>query len=200
METLKGIRSIARDLAIEEHGKVNQVYGGYLPYQYHLELVQAVAQKYISLIPEKDRDVVLAACWLHDTLEDCHVTYNDVMTTLDKAYGLDIRRDEPKEVAEIVYAVTNEKGRTRKERANDAYYEGIKNTKYATFVKLCDRIANVLYSCMFGSNMFEMYRKEQKEFEGFLRSAKYSIMWSDLNYLFDTKEFGFEPFYIKSNF
>jgi (p)ppGpp synthase/HD superfamily hydrolase len=80
------------------------------------------------------------------------VSYNDVKDALGQ------------EVADIVYAVTNEKGKNRKERANDKYYEGIRNTPGAVFVKLCDRIANVQYSKMTGSRMFEMYKKENINF------------------------------------
>jgi hypothetical protein len=68
------------------------------------------------------------------------------------------------DAADIIYAVTNEKGKNRKERANDKYYEGIRNTPGAVFVKLCDRIANVQYSKMTGSRMFEMYKKENDDF------------------------------------
>lgn len=172
---------LAPDWAKTKHNEINHKYGGYLPYAYHLRLVVSVAQKYISLVPEEDRELVIAACWLHDTLEDCHISYNDIK----KTFGTDL--------AELVYALTNEKGRTRKDRANDAYYKGIRDTKYAVFIKLCDRFANALYSCMFGSSQFEMYKGEQSHFEKSLRGAQYSQMWSDLNNLFNTKTFGFEP-------
>lgn len=48
--------------------------------------------------------------------------------------------------AEIVYALTNDKGRTRAERAGEKYYQGIRETPYAPFVKLADRLANITYS------------------------------------------------------
>jgi (p)ppGpp synthase/HD superfamily hydrolase len=98
------------------------------------------------------RDACLTACWGHDLIEDCRVSYNDVVSNL----GL--------EAADIVYALTNEKGKSRNDRANDRYYEGIRNTPGAVFVKLCDRIANVQYSSMTGSRMFEMYKKENNNF------------------------------------
>lgn len=60
--------------------------------------------------------------------------------------------------------MTNEKGRTRKDRANDKYYEGIRNTPYAVFVKLCDRIANVQYGIENGGTMVEKYRTENRHF------------------------------------
>jgi (p)ppGpp synthase/HD superfamily hydrolase len=68
------------------------------------------------------------------------------------------------EAADIVYAVTNDKGKNRKERAGERYYLGIRNTPGAVFVKLCDRIANVQYSKMTKSRMFEMYKKENIDF------------------------------------
>jgi (p)ppGpp synthase/HD superfamily hydrolase len=97
-------------------------------------------------------DACFRATWGHDLIEDCRVSYNDVKEQLGQ------------EAADIIYAVTNEKGKNRKERANDKYYEGIRNTPGAVFVKLCDRIANVQYSKMTKSRMFEMYKKENDEF------------------------------------
>jgi len=98
------------------------------------------------------RTACLRAAWGHDLIEDTRVSYNDVKEQLGQ------------EAADIIYAVTNEKGKNRKERANEKYYEGIRNTPGAVFVKLCDRIANVQYSKMTGSRMFEMYKKENDSF------------------------------------
>ena len=47
---------------------------------------------------------------------------------------------------EIVYALTNEKGRNRHERANAKYYEGIRVIPYAPLVKAADRLANNTYA------------------------------------------------------
>ena len=88
----------------------------------------------------------------HDTIEDSRLTYNDVKEVAGEA------------VANIVYAVSNEKGKTRKERANENYYNGICNTPYATFVKLCDRLANVKYSQENNSMMLLVYKKENENF------------------------------------
>jgi (p)ppGpp synthase/HD superfamily hydrolase len=94
------------------------------------------------------------------------------------------------EVADIVYAVTNEKGKNRKERGGVKYYEGIRQTPGAVFVKLCDRIANVQYSKMTKSRMFEMYRKENDDFltkigYTFNNSHQYSKMFDYLIDLFE---------------
>ena len=143
---------------IDQHVKTNHWYDEYLPYEFHLRMVAQAAKDFIHLIPDSNdgenssRDNVTLAAYGHDLIEDTRVSYNDVKSVL----GF--------EAAEIVYAVSNEKGKNRKERANDKYYEGIRNTPGAVFVKLCDRIANVQYSKMTGSRMFEMYKKENPEF------------------------------------
>jgi len=155
---------------IKQHKNTNHMYDTYLPYEFHLRMVANVAEKYKYLLDDKldyyprsnffskDQDIVslqtacMRAVWGHDLIEDCRISYNDVKSNLGQ------------EAADIVYAVSNEKGKTRKERANAAYYKGIRQTPGATFVKLCDRIANVQYSKMTGSRMFEMYKKENFHF------------------------------------
>lgn len=140
------------DWIVKQHKETNHMYDAYLPYEFHLRMVVGVYEKFKYLIePISDTDVYLA-CWAHDTIEDTRVTYNDVKEVLGY------------EVAELVYALTNEKGKNRKERANEKYYKGIRQIKYAVFVKLCDRIANIEYSKMSGSRMFELYRKENDNF------------------------------------
>jgi len=179
---------------VDKHNETNHMYDTYLPYEFHLRMVAHVGEKYKYLLDNKDYftgDVVvnpkvqvstvracMTACWSHDLIEDCRVSYNDVVDVLGQ------------EAAEIIYAVTNEKGKNRKERANEKYYEGIRNTKGAVFVKLCDRIANVQYSKMTGSRMFEMYKKENDEFMTKLGSTwcttePYFEMFQYLNGLFE---------------
>jgi (p)ppGpp synthase/HD superfamily hydrolase len=182
----------AEQYAILKHAETNHMYDKYLPYEFHLRMVNKVGQDFKHLLDDtldyftnelacKPRvpacvtlqQACMDATWAHDLIEDCRVTYNDVKDELGQ------------EVAEIVYAVTNEKGKTRSERANDTYYEGIRKTKGATFVKLCDRIANVQYSKMTGSRMFEMYKKEQSHFEHMLETEEYKPMWDYLRSLFN---------------
>jgi (p)ppGpp synthase/HD superfamily hydrolase len=139
---------------IEQHHNTNHYYDTYLPYEFHLRMVYQAAQDFIHLVDGEMmfKQSCLLATWGHDLIEDCRVSYNDVKEHLGQ------------EAADIVYAVSNEKGKTRAERANDKYYEGIRNTPGAVFVKLCDRIANVQYSKMTKSRMFEMYKKENINF------------------------------------
>ena len=63
--------------AIEAHNNTNHLYDG-KPYSVHLSMVSMIAQKYIDCIPEQAQSDVLSACWLHDTIEDCRMTYNDI--------------------------------------------------------------------------------------------------------------------------
>lgn len=141
----------AREYAIASHKDTNHLYDN-LPYDFHLAMVVDVAIKFSYLIPTEHQHNVIAACWVHDCIEDCRQTYNDVLKATNE------------EVAEIAYALTNEKGKSRKERANDKYYAGIRNTPFASFVKLCDRIANVKYSLSQGSKMYEKYKLENESF------------------------------------
>jgi (p)ppGpp synthase/HD superfamily hydrolase len=143
---------------IDQHSKTNHWYDEYLPYEFHLRMVAQAAKDFIDLVTDSndgetsDREVIILAAYGHDLIEDTRVSYNDVKEVLGHR------------AADIVYAVSNEKGKSRKERANEKYYEGIRNTPGAVFVKMCDRIANVQYSKMTKSRMFEMYKKENAEF------------------------------------
>lgn len=165
---------IAKQLAEQWHEEVNHKYDD-MPYAVgHLQQVVNVAKRFNYLIPEKDRPNVYAACWLHDSIEDTRRTFNN------------IKKETNETIADIVYALTNEKGRTRKERANDNYYKGIRNTEYATFVKICDRIANLEHAKKTKSRMFEMYFKEHPDFLEHLYDARYDDMFNYINELFSS--------------
>lgn len=164
------IEEIAREHAIECHQKINHLYND-KPYSFHLEKVREVGEKYKHNIPEDDRDDVFAAEYEHDTIEDTDCSFSDIVKLLNLR------------VAMIVKAVTTGKG-TRKEKFNDDYYRNIKNTKYATFVKLCDRISNVEQG-LFQTKLFEMYKKEHPHFKEMLYvKGEYEDMWKHLDSLF----------------
>lgn len=147
---------------IEQHSKTGHTYGEMNePYSVHLHRVNNIAKTFFYLIeenlsrhvPSSDVAVVIQlACYGHDLIEDTRNTYNDVKNVLGE------------QAADIIYALTNEKGKNRAERANDKYYEGVRNTPYAVFVKLCDRIANVQYSIETQSSIIKAYRKENEKF------------------------------------
>ena len=68
----------AENFAIISHGNTNHYYDEYLPYEFHLRMVVKAAKDFIKLVPKDLRDNVIAACWLHDAIEDVRLTYNDV--------------------------------------------------------------------------------------------------------------------------
>ena len=137
--------------AIQKHKDTNHKYGEH-DYDFHLNMVYETAKKFIHLVDPQEQENVLAACWVHDIIEDARETYNDV------------KKETNGTIAELAYALTNEKGRNRAERANEKYYKGIRETRNASFIKFCDRIANVTHSKKNGSRMFEKYKDENEDF------------------------------------
>jgi len=157
----------AKRYAIDCHEMTLHRYDG-KPYATHLQMVFDTAGKFIYLVPEQHRENVLAACWVHDVIEDCRQTYNDVKKATNT------------EIAELAYALTNEKGKTRSERANDKYYEGIRQMPFAAFIKVCDRIANYEYSKRQGSKMADVYEKEMDSFIAKLYDVRYEELFKYL--------------------
>ncbi len=155
-----------RDRAHMLHDSVNQHYDKTHPYGFHLDMVADSVFKYGYLVCQSPADVlpVFFAAFYHDSIEDARLTYNDVT----KAARLFMGDEQAYIAAEMVYALTNEKGRTRAERANERYYQGIRETPYAPFLKLADRLANITYSCTHGNqsnkHMRQIYRDELPHF------------------------------------
>lgn len=143
----------AQRYATVVHG--GQVYNDEVPYVDHLTDVFAVIKRFGL----SDDEEIASATWLHDSIEDTRTSYNDIKAR----FGV--------EVAELVYAVTDERGRNRKERHAKTYPKikaaGIK----ATQLKLADRIANVEYGSANGGKA-AMYREEQAEFEEGIRTLE----------------------------
>jgi (p)ppGpp synthase/HD superfamily hydrolase len=141
----------AKAYAIRCHRDANHRYDGH-QYEVHLEMVYQYAQKHTVGLDPKLREAVLAAAWVHDAIEDARQTYNDVKQATNE------------QVAELAYALTNEKGRNRRERASVKYYAEMSLVPGARLLKACDRLANLDWSIRTGSRMFEMYRKEHQDF------------------------------------
>lgn len=157
----------AMNYAIRCHQDTNHTYNG-KPYYIHLKMVYDYGCRFASLLPAHQTDIALAACWVHDTIEDCRQTYNDVGNVLGK------------DIAEIAFALTNEKGRSREERANEKFYAGIKNAPPATFVKICDRLANAYYSMHHNSRMAAVYYRELGQFREKLWTEELRPMFEEL--------------------
>jgi (p)ppGpp synthase/HD superfamily hydrolase len=139
----------AKEFALKAHQ--GQRYGT-REYSFHLEAVVSIAKEF------KLDENIISACWLHDTMEDCKVSFQD----LKNIFG--------ERIAEIVYCVTDELGRNRKERKSKTYPK-IKSNNDALCVKLCDRIANMQQSFIDNNdNIISMYLKEHREFKKLLFS------------------------------
>jgi len=151
-----------------------QMYGTH-PYTYHLEQVEMVLNRFGF------NDVVLKiSAWLHDIIEDTECSYGQ------------IRHGFGEEIADIVYAVTNEMGRNRKERYAKTYPK-IKANKKALVLKLADRIANIEQAKGTNSKYVEMYIREWPNFYSYLFDSeendnRIKKMWIYLETLFKNSE------------
>ncbi|WP_128332182.1 HD domain-containing protein [Apibacter sp. HY039] len=125
----------ARQFSIQAHNQ--QKYGAY-PYEIHLgHVVEILIRNGLKFCTEEDY-TLLAAAWLHDILED---------TTISKE---ELTRKFNSNISEIVYALTDGRGNTRKEKKKEVYKKIIFNQN-AMIVKLADRIANVEFSIIHGN-------------------------------------------------
>ncbi len=144
MEYSEKIYNEARMVAFLAHkGHTYDIY----PYEKHLEDVVDIVKKFGF------SGKYIVGAYLHDGIEDANLSYNKIK----KAFGL--------EVAEIVYAVTDEIGRNRKEKKEKTYPK-IKANPDSLIVKLADRIANVEHGIRFDNEeKTKMYKKEFAEFK-----------------------------------
>lgn len=136
--------NLERALLVAERVHANQLYDIY-PYMYHIRSVVGIAQEL-----GYDESIQIA-CALHDSMEDGALSYKDI----HKGFGY--------EVAEIVYCVTDELGRNRKEKKEKTYPK-IRSLWKAVIVKICDRVANMKQSKTYNPNKWNMYVNEHDDF------------------------------------
>ena len=169
-----------RESAHTCHAHVNQMYDKQHPYGFHLDMVAEGVKRYGHTVCNNEEDVIplFFGAFYHDSIEDARLTYNDVKRTAAQW----MTEHQALLATEMVYALTNEKGRTRAERANDKYYQGIRDTAYAPFLKLADRRANITYSCFHSneanSNMKAVYQSEWPHFINSISSDKADARYS----------------------
>jgi (p)ppGpp synthase/HD superfamily hydrolase len=164
----------AMKYGVESHINVNQFYDEDKPYTVHLSMVYNYAVKYLEIIlkPDVELDVILSvlgSAWTHDTIEDCRQTFNNVLKNTNKT------------IADITYAVTDEKGKTRNQRKNAKFYRELKLVPYADYIKICDRLANMKYSNDKKSGMSKTYKKEYEHFKKMLYKDEYKPMFDELD-------------------
>jgi len=145
----------------------HQLYGDD-PYLVHLYDVVEVLHEY-----RYTDSKYLAAAWTHDALEDTTLGYYTIKTEIGE------------DVAEMVFAVTDELGRSRKERKKKTLpkLDGLRD---AQVVKLADWIANLRNAHTERPDLLQMYRKDFKDFE---RAARHQAdsgmegMWREIERL-----------------
>jgi (p)ppGpp synthase/HD superfamily hydrolase len=132
----------ARMVGVKAHS--NQSYDEIFPYEKHLDDVVDVLKRFGF------SGKFIVAGFLHDGIEDDGLSFNDIK----KHFGV--------EVAQMVYDVTDEQGRTRVEKKEKTLPKTAGNPD-AIIVKLADRIANIEHG-----GKIDMYAKEYNQFKGAL--------------------------------
>lgn len=118
------IRNTAIRLALEAHQGDRNKHDGEL-YLLHVARVAALVEA------RGGDDVDIAVAWLHDTVEDTILNYDDI-TQAFLPY-LDPDRHPVLEIVEAVRAITKVAG-----ESNNDYYHRVKLNPVARRVKLCD--------------------------------------------------------------
>jgi (p)ppGpp synthase/HD superfamily hydrolase len=142
------------------------------PYFVHYDEVEDILREYGF----GDNETLIIAARLHDIIEDCGWTYNDVK----KLFGVD--------VAELVYLVTDFKGRNRNERKPDELYIEMRKKVFAITLKLADRLANARRSCANRHGMGGKYKEEYVHFKEMLHNEEHRMlapMWRELEGLME---------------
>lgn len=144
-------------------------YNDEVPYTVHLDHVVSVLRRFGFT-----DSIMICAGYTHDSLEDTKTSYK----RLKEKFG--------EEVAELVFAVTNELGRNRTEK-NAKTYPKIQGFDRATALKLADRIANVEYGMATEGGKRDMYVKEYPGFKLAIKvpteDARIDRMWAHLDLL-----------------
>jgi (p)ppGpp synthase/HD superfamily hydrolase len=138
------------------------------PYYTHYDDVDSILVQYGF----KNNDILRTSGVLHDTMEDCGFTYNDIK----KVFG--------KEIADIVYLVTDFKGHNRTERKPDELYLQMRLNALAVTLKVADRIANARASIENNDRMGDTYKAEYVHFREMLYNPSNKSlrpMWVELD-------------------
>jgi len=166
-----------KEYAIAYHTRTNHYYG-HLPYAYHLQMTYDYGKKYVYILeneitinPGLDPAEFMASLWTHD-IADTRQEYTDV------------KRNCGESVADITFALTNEKGKNRRDRTGDKYFADMREVAYAMWAKCCDRLANIKHSTETRNvEKIKMYKEEQGYFESQIYTRIYDDMLSEMRCL-----------------
>ena len=115
----------ARDFARAKHAGQFRKGAAQEPYEAHLAEVAALVAGFGGA------PGVVAAAWLHDTVEDCEVPLAEIVSTFGP------------EVAAIVAEVTDAKDFEKAERKRMQVVNAPKKSPGGALVKICDKISNI---------------------------------------------------------
>lgn len=127
----------AADFARKKHEGQNRDSGE--PYITHPAQVAQI----ISIVCPDDEELI-AAAWLHDTLEDTATTYEEI----EKEFG--------KRVADLVFELTHEGTK------DSGYYFPRLGTRDAILIKFADRLCNLSGMSTWSEQRKEAYLKKSK--------------------------------------
>jgi len=168
-----GLENAAMLIAREAHE--GQKYGEQTYFEGHLATVVGVAHRFGVI-----HRPTLAACWLHDSVEDTDLTLGELKTRLGVFKSEDVEF-----TLAIVDAVTDGIEGNRAARKARSYAL-IPNVASAVIVKLFDRIANVEASIAESKldpkkrKLVEMYRSEQAGMKAKIASESPSDLETEL--------------------
>lgn len=164
------------------HSSIDQTYGP-LPYEYHLQHVENVVQRFYK--SDKPHTWYLRiGAWLHDMVEDTATP----LSAIEAIFG--------KNISDLVWRVTDEeitveemKAGTKPNRKNRKAktYPKISESELAVTLKLADRIANTENGHSWNTSLLDMYKKEYPDFKRALYNEehcdKVKRMWAYLDLL-----------------
>ncbi|WP_343079378.1 HD domain-containing protein [Ostreiculturibacter nitratireducens] len=116
----------ARSFAVERHQGQTRKGAAKEPYTVHLEEVAALVAEFGG------SHEVIAAAWLHDTVEDCEPTSHEEIAAI---FG--------DAIASIVAEVTDDKNLPKEERKRLQIVNAPKKSAQAALLKICDKISNI---------------------------------------------------------
>ena len=169
-QDFKKLEAKALKYAKNKHDK--QMYGNN-PYIYHLLKVQAVL-----------RDFNISPDSYTENLSYSYIDMYNIYTCSTKA---DIFCLFGKEICDIVIAVTDDLGKTRKER-KAGMFDKLSENSCALILKISDRIANVDESLKGDSfSRYKMYKKEYPDFRKLKTESQgvEILMWEHLDALME---------------
>ncbi|HSQ97603.1 MAG TPA: hypothetical protein VLL98_02680 [Rickettsiales bacterium] len=118
----------AKSTAQQYHN--NQIYGGFLPYMFHLNKVDSVIDHFFYLFPQDKLFVLKTSAILHDIIEDTNYS----VEKLENDFGSEIK--------DIVVNLTKKNKCFFLKESYNHYYNRVAKNLLSAYVKIADKIIN----------------------------------------------------------